>query len=69
MLKLPLFYKTVNLYKALDIYKALNIRKILLPLDGCSRIYRVSKAYKDKAVKPVLDAKEVITLLNTNAKT
>jgi len=60
--KLPLSYK------ALNIRKALNIHKILLPLNGCSRTYRVSKACEDKASRPVLDAEEVIILLSINAK-
>ena len=36
-----------------------NIRKILLPLDGRSRIYKVSKVRKDKAYRPILDIEEV----------
>ena len=60
--------KIFDLYKTVDLRRTLNIRKILLPLDGRSRTYRVSKAYKDKAIRPILDAKEVTVLLSTNAK-
>jgi len=63
-----LSYKTINLYKTFNIYKALNIRKILLPLNGHSKIYRVSKAREDKANGPVLDVEEITILLNLNAK-
>ena len=61
-------YKAINLYKTVNLYKALNIRKILLPLDGHGGIYRVSKACKDKAGRPVLDVEKVIALLSINAK-
>ena len=53
---------------ALNIRKTFNIYKILLPLDGRSWIYRVSKVYEDKACRPVLDAEEVTILLNLNTK-
>jgi len=72
--ELPLLRKTVNIYKILNLRKALNlcrtpdIRKILLPLDGRNRTYRVSKARKDKADKPVLDAEGVTVSPSTNAK-
>ena len=35
---------------------------------GRSRTYGVSKAHKDKASRPVLDAEEVTILLNSNTK-
>ena len=57
-----------NIRKTPDLYKVLNIRKILLPLDGRSRTYKVSKARENKASRPVLDAEEVTVLLSTNAK-
>ena len=72
--KLPLLRKTFdirtifNLRRTLNIRKALDIRKILLLLDGRSRMYKVSKARKDKACRPVLDAEEVTASLSTNAK-
>jgi len=62
VLKLPLSYKAVNFYKTF------NIRKILLPLDGCGGIYRVSKVCEDKAGRLVLDIERVITLLSINVK-
>ena len=58
----------LNIYKVLNIRKVLNIHKILLPLDGRSGIYRVSKVYKDKASRPILDAEEVTILPYINAK-
>ena len=60
--------KTPNLRRTLNICKALDICKILLPLDGRSRTYGVSKAREDKAYRPVLDAEEVTILLSINAK-
>jgi hypothetical protein len=57
-----LYRKTINLRKTI------NIRKILLPLDGLSGTYRVSKVREDKAYRPVLDAEEVTILLSINAK-
>ena len=60
--------KTLNLYRTLDICKAFNIHKILLTLDGCSGMYRVSKVSKNKASRPVLDIEEVTISLSTNAK-
>jgi len=45
-----------------------NIRKILLPLDGRSGTYGVSKVYEDKAYRPVLDVEEVTVLPSINAK-
>ena len=60
--------KTFNIRIIFNICKALNVRKILLPLDGRSRTYRVSKVCKDKAYRPVLDAEEVTILPSTNAK-
>ena len=53
---------------ALDLRRTLNIRKILLPLDGRSRTYKVSKVREDKACRPVLDTEEVTILPSTNAK-
>jgi len=61
-------YKAFNIHKAFNIYKALDIHKILLPLNGRSRTYRVSKAREDKVDSPVLDAKKIIILLSINAK-
>jgi len=61
-------YKTFNIYKAVNIYKAINIRKILLPLNGYSGMYGVSKTSEDKASRPVLDVEKVIALLSINAK-
>ena len=58
----------LNLCKTFDFCKTFDIHKILLPLDGRSRIYRVSKACKDKASRPVLDVEEVTILLSINAK-
>ena len=60
--------KTPNIRRTLNIRKVLNIRKILLPLDGRSGTHGVSKARKDKAGGPVLDAEEVTVLLSSNAK-
>jgi hypothetical protein len=60
--------KIFDLRKTVDLRRTLDIRKILLPLDGRSRTYRVSKVYEDKAIRPVLDAEEVTVLLSTNAK-
>jgi len=56
------------LRKTFNIYTIFNIRKILPPLDGRSRTYKVSKVRKDKAYRPVLDAEEVTILPSTNAK-
>jgi hypothetical protein len=39
---------TFDIRKTPDLRKALDIRRILLPLDGRSRTYRVSKVRKDK---------------------
>ena len=60
--------RTPDLRRTLNIRKALNIRKVLLPLDGLSGTYRVSKVREDKAYRPVLDAEEVTVLLSTNTK-
>ena len=60
--------KTFNIYTIFNIYKALDIRKILLPLDGRSRMYEVSKVREDKAYRPILDAEEVTVLPSINAK-
>ena len=60
--------KTSNICRTLNIRKVLNIRKILLPLDGCSGMYGVSKAREDKAGEPILDIEEVTILLSLNAK-
>jgi hypothetical protein len=60
--ELPLFRKTP------DLYRTPNFRKILLPLDGRSGTYRVSKAREDKADGPVLDMEEATVLLSMNAK-
>ena len=57
-----------NICKTPNLRKVLNIRKILLPLDGRSRTYGVSKARKDKAYRPILDIEEVTILLSTNTK-
>ena len=56
------------LRKTFDIRTIFNIRKILLPLDGRSGTYRVSKVCEDKAYRPILDAEEVTILPSTNAK-
>ena len=60
--ELPLFRKI------LDIRKTPDIRKILLPLDGRSGMYGVSKVREDKASGPVLDVEEVSVLLSINVK-
>ena len=60
--------KTLDLRKTVDIRKVPDIRKILLPLDGRSGMYGVSKVREDKASGPVLDAEEVTVLLSMNAK-
>ena len=60
--------KTFNLHKTFNIRTVFNIRKILPPLDGRSRMYKVSKVHKDKAYRPILDAEEVTVLPSTNAK-
>jgi len=60
--ELPLLRKTFN------ICTIFNIRKTLLPLDGCSGTYGVSKVCEDKACRPVLDAEEVTVSPSTNAK-
>ena len=64
----PDIRRTPDLRRTLDIRKALDIRKVLLPLDGCSGTYEVSKVREDKACRPVLDAEEVTVLPSTNAK-
>ena len=61
-------YRTPDLYRTLNIHKVLNIRKILLPLDGRSRTYEISKVREDKACRPVLGAEEVTVLLSINTK-
>jgi len=61
-------YRICDLYKTLNIYKVPNIREILLPLDGRNGTHRVSKVYKDKASRPILDAEEVTILLNISVK-
>ena len=58
----------LDVRKTPNLRKVLNIRKILLPLDGLSGTYRVSKVREDKAYRPVLDAEEVTVLLSTNTK-
>jgi len=60
--------KALDLRKAFSIRRILNIRKILLPLDGRNGTHRVSKACKDKAGRPVLDAEEVTVSLSMNVK-
>ena len=60
--------KTFNLCKTFNIRTIFNIRKILPPLDGRSRIYKVSKVREDKAYRPILDAEEVTILPSINAK-
>ena len=64
----PDLRKTSDIRTILDIRKALDIRKVLLPLDGRSGTYEVSKVREDKACRPVLDAEEVTVLPSTNAK-
>ena len=58
----------LNLYRTLNIYKIINIYKILLFLNSYSRIYRVSKIYKNKANGLVLDTEKVTILLSINTK-
>ena len=41
---------------------------MLLPLDSCSGIYRISKVHKNKASGPILDIKEATILLSINIK-
>ena len=65
---LPDLRRTPNLRRTLNIRKALNIRKVLLPLDGLSGTYGVSKVREDKACRPVLDAEEVTVLLSTSIR-
>ena len=60
--------KTFNIRMIFNIRKALNVRKILLPLDGCSGTYRVSKVCEDKAYRPILDVEKVTILPSINAK-
>ena len=57
-----------DICKTLNLRRTLDIRKILLPLDGLSGTYGVSKVREDKACRPVLDAEEVTVLLSMNAK-
>ena len=57
-----------NIRKSFDLRKAFDICRILLPLDGRSRTYEVSKVREDKACRPVLDTEEVTVSLSTNAK-
>jgi hypothetical protein len=64
----PNLRKILDIYKVLNLRKALDIRKVLLPLDGRSRTYEVSKARGDKAYRPVLDVEEVTVSPSTNAK-
>ena len=61
-------YKTPDLYRTLNIYRTLDIRKVLLPLDGLTGTYRVSKVCEDKAYRPILDMEEVTILLSINTK-
>ena len=63
-----MFRKTFNLHKTFNIHTIFNIRKILLPLDGYSRMYKVSKVREDKAYRPILDVEEVTVLPSTNTK-
>jgi len=63
-----LLCKTFDIRTIFNIRKALDVRKILLPLDGRSRMYEVSKVRENKAYRPVLDAEEVTVLPSTNAK-
>ena len=58
----------LDFYKTFNLYKAFNICKILLLLNNCNGIYGVSKIYKDKASRPVLDIEEVTISLSINAK-
>ena len=60
--------KTFSIRTIFNIRKALDVRKILLPLDGRSRTYKVSKVREDKAYRPILDAEEVTILPSINAK-
>ena len=60
--------KALNIRKTLNVRKTFNIRKILLPLDGRSGMYGVSKTREDKAGRPVLDVEKVTVSLSTNAK-
>ena len=62
---IPNIYKIPDLYRTLNIRKVLDIYKIILPVDECSRTYRVSK---DKTDGPVLDAEEVTVLLSISVK-
>ena len=57
-----------NIRKTPDLRRTLDIRKVLLPLDGLSGTYGVSKVREDKAYRPVLDAEKVTVLPSTNAK-
>ena len=39
-----------------------------MPLNSCSRMYEVSKVYKGKAGRPVLDIEEVTILLSISVR-
>ena len=60
--------KTFDIRIIFNIRKALNVRKILLPLDGRSGTYGVSKVCENKAYRPVLDVEEVTVSPSINAK-
>ena len=60
--------RTFDIRTIFNIRKALDIRKVLLPLDGRSGTYEVSKVREDKAYRPVLDAEEVTVSPSTNVK-
>ena len=64
----PDIRRTPDLRRTLNIRKALDTRKVLLPLDGRSGTYGVSKVRKDKASRPVLDAEEVTILPSTSIR-
>jgi len=60
--------KALDLRKAFNLRRTPNIRKILLPLEGRNGTHGVSKARKDKANGPILDAEEVTVSPSTNIK-
>jgi len=63
-----LLCKTFDIRMIFNIRKALDIRKILLPLDGRSRMYKVNKVREDKACRPVLDAEEITVSPSMNVE-
>ena len=58
----------LNICRPFNVYRAPNIYRILLPLNGRNRTRGVSKTYKNKVSRHVLDIEEVTVLLNINAK-